>query len=103
MSNKLPPVLFKFTGILGSKAEAVVLLDSGATGNFVSESFVRANGFITQPSSNQVSLADGRTTNSPGMLHEVSIRIGTYTDKLNLIVTPLHGYDIILGMDWLRS
>ena len=103
MSNKLPPVLFKFTGILGSKAEAVVLLDSGATGNFVSESFVRTNGFITQPSSNQVSLADGRTTNSPGMLHEVSIRIGTYTDKLNLIVTPLHGYDIILGMDWLRS
>jgi hypothetical protein len=80
-----------------------VLLDSGATGNFVSEAFARTSGLKQQESSHRVSLADGRTSDSAGMLPEADIRIGTYSEKIDLIVTPLHEFDIILGMAWLQK
>ena len=48
-------------------------------------------------------LADGRTSDSVGIARNVRVRIGTYTELMDLIVTPLQGYDIILGMSWFEE
>ena len=96
-------VLLKFTGILGTRSKAVVLLDCGATGNFVSETYARQLGLKQQQSPTRVCLADGRTSDSVGLLPAVNVRIGTYSEKMDLIVTQLQGYDIILGMAWLEK
>lgn len=89
--------------VLGTRAKAVALLDCGATGNFVSESFVRQNGLKPQECPLQVCLADGRTSDSVGIVRNLRVRIGTYVELMDLIVTPLQGYDLILGMAWLEE
>jgi len=96
-------VLIKLPATLGTRAKAVSLIDCGATGNFVSESFVKKCGLTPQECPLRVCLADGRTTESVGILHDVRVRIGTYAERMDLIVTPLQGYDIILGMAWLEE
>ena len=93
----------KFAATLGTRAKAVALADCGASANFISESFVRQNGIKPKECPHQVCLADGRTSDSVGIARNVRVRIGTYTELMDLIVTPLQGYDIILGMSWFEE
>ena len=81
----------------------VVLIDCGATGNFVSSSFVLQHSLplVAGGSSGTVTLADGRTQPAGGILSSVSVRLGDYQDQLDLTATALSGYDVILGMPWL--
>jgi len=96
-------VLMKFAATLGTRAKAVALADCGATSNFIAESFVRKNGIKPQQCPHQVCLADGRTSDSVGIVRNFRVRIGTYVELMGLIVTPLQGYDIILGMSWFEE
>ena len=95
--------LIKLTGAIGPHS-AIVLVDCGATGNFVSSSFVRQHQLsVIAPASDAplVTLANGTSKSSPGTLVAAPVRIGSYTDSLSFIVTELDGYDVILGMPWL--
>jgi hypothetical protein len=94
--------LITLSGLLGPHA-ATILVDSGATGNFVSSSFVRSRSGL-QPSSDSslIKLADGREQPAAGLLPAAPITIGHYSDQIDLTVTDLSGYDIILGMSWLH-
>ena len=85
---------------------AVCLVDSGASGNFVSTSFVAQHGLQAAASSAQasikVSLADGSEQQSSQQLREASLTIGSYDDQEDFLLLPLSGYDAILGMPWLE-
>ena len=83
--------------------QCVFMLDSGATGNFVSLGFVQKHSFVTSPLPRQdtVTLADGSTQTTGSMVQAASVRIGSYADRLDLVTLPLTGYDVILGMPWL--
>ena len=83
---------------------AVFLVDSGATGNFVSTSFVSKSKLSLSPSDSlaSVSLADGSPQPAEGIL-SAYVSIGeVYREQLNLAATSLQGYDVILGMPWLQ-
>ena len=95
--------LIKLSGAIGPHS-AIVLVDCGATGNFVSSSFVRQHQLsVIAPASDapRVTLANGTSKSSSGTLVAAPVRIGSYTDSLSFIVTELDGYDVILGMPWL--
>lgn len=83
--------------------QCVFMLDSGATGNFVSLGFVQKHSFVTSPLPRQdtVTLADGSTQTTGSMVQAAAVRIGSYSDRLDLVTLPLTGYDVILGMPWL--
>lgn len=103
--SNLHSSLIKLTGAIGPHS-AIVLVDCGATGNFVSSSFVRQHQLsVTAPASEAplVTLANGTSKSSPGTLVAAPVRIGSYTDSLSFIVTELDGYDVILGMPWLSQ
>ena len=95
--------LIKLAGVVGTRAKAVVLLDCGADGNFVSKSFARSIGLQVGELPVRVCLADGHTTQSEGIVESVRLRIASYEERLDLIVTDLQGYDVILGMAWLEE
>jgi len=84
---------------------ALVLVDSGATGNFVSSSFVTQHRLVTVPLSKEdtVVFADGSKQTASALVSSVPISIATYADRLDLASIPLSGYDIILGMTWLEQ
>ena len=80
------------------------LLDSGATGNFVSSSFLARFNLASSPlpHSDLVTLADGSQQSASGIVLGASLVIGSYTDSLDLVALALSGYDAILGMPWLE-
>jgi predicted aspartyl protease len=81
------------------------LVDSGATTNFVDSSLAKKLGvpLITKPNTHTVKLANGTKQVSDTMLSRASVRIGTYSDSLDLHVTSLQGFDVVLGMQWLAK
>ena len=102
-SSVTPPgrILMKLPGVIGS-APAVVLIDCGATGNFVSKSFASANGFRLAASPDTVQMANGQLQPADGV-YRARLSIGSYRDSLELTATTLEGYDVILGMPWLHQ
>jgi hypothetical protein len=104
VTNSVPTpgrILIKLPGFVGS-TPAVVLVDCGATGNFVSKSFAKANGFNLESSPDTVQMANGHLQPADGV-YRARLSIGSYRDSLDLTATTLEGYDVILGMPWLHQ
>lgn len=99
-------VLIKLAGFVAGQA-AIVLVDCGADGNFVSSSFISRLASENRPqiasSSTSITLADGRSQAADGVAKSVPVSISSYTDRLDFTVTALRGYDAILGMPWLEQ
>lgn len=97
--------LLKFKGKLNGSA-ATVLIDCGASANFVSEAFLARHQLRTSapPAAQQtVTLADGSQHPCTLCLPKASLRVGRYQDKLQLFAMPLDQYDVILGKPWLTQ
>jgi len=96
--------MFIFSGKIGARLPASLLIDSGASYNFIADSFIAKHRLTTIPLKGPtIQLADGT-------LHEISralsttVRIGTYVGKLQAYALPLQGsYDVILGTPWLTD
>ena len=84
---------------------AELLVDSGATGQFISSKFVADHKLKLSPlpSPDYVKLADGSRHKAGSKLSSAKVSIGKYTDTLDLVALPLSGYDGILGMSWLEE
>ena len=95
--------LIKLRGLVAGKP-AVVLVDCGATGNFISSAFVRKHRLTTSSLSapDVVTLADGSKHTTGSTLSDARLVIGSYTDSFDFASLPLSGYDAILGMAWLH-
>ena len=98
--------LIKLKSSIGGQ-RAVCLVDSGASGNFISSDFVNQHSLSLQSlSSDQashVTLADGSQQSAVGVLKDVELRLQSYSTSLDLVAIPLSGYDVILGMPWLED
>ena len=95
--------LIKLAGVIGSRP-AVILVDSGATGNFVSTKFAAdAKLVLTAGPHSVASLANGQPQDASGIACGTSLRIDTYVDRIDFNVTDLGHYDVILGMAWLEQ
>ena len=85
------------------RRRVTILVDSGATDNFISTQFIASAGYITHTRSRtyQVKLADGAYSQSSQEIREAKLTMGTHTETISMSVLPLAGYDIILGKPWL--
>lgn len=106
IGNKQSPFIFR--GKI-NRCHARILIDSGATGCFVSDSFVVKHRMKTIMSADPrvVVLADGRDHGCGRELDpKYNLKIGPTTVPIDesLYVLPLHEqFDVILGMPWLRK
>ena len=86
--------------------EAMILLDSGSTHDFISEDFVNRHGIPCESvdSDFHVCLANGTTSVQPmrttGTVKLTISKVGEYQ---TLTVFPLSRYDVILGKPWLTK
>ena len=92
-------LLIKLAGFVG-RHRATVLVDCGATGNFVSSTFVEKHGLSVTDSCETIKGYDGRSEKSGGTLGAARVRIAAYSEPMDLTVATLSGYDVILGMPW---
>ena len=95
--------LLKFRGTIHGHP-AIILIDSGATTEFVADAFVRKHRLstVSQSQPSKVILADGSAATATGVLSASPLRISSYQLPVDLISVPLSGYDAILGMSWLE-
>ena len=90
---------------------ATLLIDCGATNDFVSADFARRHGLTLTPTSRTVRGYDGAVTPSAGLLRAPLLLTATSGASLpdggaserSFTCAPLHGEDAILGLPWLRS
>jgi len=80
------------------------LLDSGAMGNFISESLVEQLAIPRQPRE-QIPLHDVQGIKIGEIAHQVTItmRIGIHEEQLTLDVANIGNHILILGLPWLKE
>jgi len=89
-----------------NKAEKTrnALLDSGAMGNFISESLVEQLSLTRQPRE-RIPLHNVQGIKIGEIVHQVtiSIKIGTHEEQLILNVANIGNHALILGLPWLKE
>ena len=101
-----PSPLFKLLVRIAGH-NAIALVDSGASGCFMSTLFAKKIAIDTRPSDRTIQLADGSITTADGTVTatgSLDAKKGApipFTEDYTL--TPLESYDIILGMPWLTK
>src|ERR1700681_2565825 len=103
-ASKQSKPLITFMGLVNGQP-AYILVDSGATNNYISEAFVKKYKLYTEPldKSAEAILANGISLNVTRMVPSIQIHIQDYKDELNANVLALDKYDIILSMAWLHE
>ena len=84
---------------------ALVLLDSGANANFVSQGWARERSLPEQPlrKAAHVTTATGSTQATPTQVDAVDVDVVGTQCRVPLIVAPLGTYDVILGTPWFEQ
>ena len=84
------------------KKQVDVMVDSGSSGNFISRKLVVKHKMVRDPQTQRkVRLANGMIEKVGECVHG-ELCIGEHRESLQLSVIALDGYDLILGMPWLR-
>jgi hypothetical protein len=82
-----------------------VLLDSGASGNFISQSFLAAHpDIVSTPLHTLLTVrqADGETSVATHFV-KLGLQISSLQNNVNCIPAPLSHFDVVLGKPWLTD
>ncbi|GAU45146.1 hypothetical protein TSUD_253790 [Trifolium subterraneum] len=106
----------KVLGVLGSMGEyrtmkvegklegvdIVVLIDSGASHNFISPKLTSALGLTVTPMvERKIKLGDGHRVLTRGVCKGIKLKLGDMEVVVDALVLDLGGLDVILGVSWL--
>ncbi|MCI29495.1 pentatricopeptide repeat-containing protein, partial [Trifolium medium] len=84
--------------------DVVVLVDSGASHNFISPKITSALGLqVTPMAARSIKLGDGHKVVSQGMCNGVKINMGSVMVEVDALVLDLGGLDVVLGVSWLST
>ena len=103
-----PVRLFKIAGFIGEQA-TTFMIDSGASSDFIDTKFAERCGLTLSRSDCTIRLADGTVVPASGeanvqyTLTEAGNRDAPIAQAATFTVTPLEGYDAILGLTWLTN
>src|ERR1700694_5809255 len=103
-TSKTGKQLITFMGLVDNQP-AYILIDSGATNNYISELFVRKHKLYTEPLAEpaEAALANGLSLSVIRMVPSIPIHIQEYKDEINANVLALDKYDMVLSMAWLNT
>jgi hypothetical protein len=97
------PQTLKIEGYI-KKKNVIVLIDSGSIHNFIQYKLAKdLNCFVYLVPKFQVMIADGGTINCSGKCNKINITMGEYVMNSAMIIIPMGGADVVLGIQWLQS
>lgn len=77
-----------------------IMVDTGATHNFVTEAKARSLGLTFSPSSSLLKTVNANLTNVNGVAHNVQLNLGAWQGSVSFFVAPMDVFDIILGLNY---
>ena len=84
--------------------EVVILIDSGATNNFIHESVVEEQGLNIEPGTQfGVTIGDGTRCKGKGVCRRVELRLKEITIVADFLAVEVGNVDVVLGMQWLDT
>ncbi|MCH80746.1 enzymatic polyprotein, partial [Trifolium medium] len=87
-----------------AEVNVLVLIDSGATHNFISPQVTTALGLnITPMAEKHIKLGDGHKIVSKGVCRDVKMQLGPIQVVVDAWVLELGGLDMVLGVSWLST
>lgn len=91
--NKLRPV------------DICAMIDSGATGTFISKAFVELYGLTTRKKERPAKLTLFDRSNAGLITHQVEavLKFNGLDQRLTFDVTSMQGYQVVLGLPWLKT
>ena len=93
----------KMKGNIGEHS-VIVLVDSGASHNFISETLANNLGLpISETGVFVVKLGDGRQISSAGMCKQIKLLVNGVSIVADFHLFNLGGVDVILGISWLET
>ena len=92
----------------GSTYHTYAMLDSGATNNFINQTFLLTTDIqkIKKESPIELLVVDGRPIKSGAVTHEtatVTMLVQEHQEEISFDITSIGAYPIILGLPWLSS
>jgi hypothetical protein len=97
------PQSIQLKGAVGG-VPVVILVDSGATHNFVDKRLVQKMSWaVDNSTSMSIKLGDGTKAQSIGVCPDLNIEVGEVQLAIRAHLFDLGGVDIVLGVDWLRT
>ncbi|KZV31629.1 peroxidase 64 [Dorcoceras hygrometricum] len=103
ISGVSQPQTLKLRGKIMGK-EVVIMVDSGASHNFVSRPLLEKLGVVIDETVRfGVCLGDGGKVRCQGVCRDLNVELGMYTAVITGHLFELGGVDVILGVDWLRT
>lgn len=102
MANRTPQVI-RFQGEVKG-VPVLVLVDSGATHNFISQKLVSKMDWPMEKTSQmRIKLGDGFQTMTQGVCRGVELKIGGFRIQADMHLFELGGIDVVLGIEWLNT
>ena len=97
--------LVQFHGVIANNNPCSILVDSGASRDFISQQMVERIGIQTSRIDTPfgVSMADGRTVNAGRVVKSVDLSIGPLRVKRDLFVINMTGLEVVLGKPFLHD
>ncbi|KAG8644032.1 hypothetical protein MANES_11G082735v8 [Manihot esculenta] len=84
--------------------QVFILIDYGSTHSFVSATKVEELGAeVNGQDGLKVNVAHGEQLDSPGICKGIPILLDSHSFSVNLFVLPLTDFDVVLGVNWLRT
>ncbi|CAM8908260.1 unnamed protein product [Rhodiola kirilowii] len=103
LSGLTPTRSMKLKGSIAGR-EVLVLVDSGATHNFISKDLVEEKNLALNDRGRfQVVLGTGAVEESRGICPNISLELPGYTCRADFLPIRMRGTDAILGWQWLQS
>lgn len=103
LNGYMVPSTLKIAGKIYGK-ELVVLIDSGSTNNFIQTRWANHLKLPVQPSSHlRVTVGNGEVLNCGGECQQVPLHLGDMVFPVDLLLLPVFGADIVLGVHWLSG
>ncbi|KAJ1413345.1 Chromo-like domain superfamily [Sesbania bispinosa] len=94
---------FKIKGTIGGR-EVLILIDSGATGNFISQPLVAELQLqVTKTPEYTVEMGNGQKEKNKGICKAVQIEMQGVRIEQDFFILNLGGTEVVLGLDWLAS
>ncbi|CAJ2679642.1 unnamed protein product [Trifolium pratense] len=82
----------------------LILVDSGATHNFISQKLVEKMGWeVEETPLMNIKLGDGSQTNTKGVCRNLDMQIGDFPLSPAVHLFELGGIDVVLGIEWLKT